>query len=546
MKRTSIRRALVPGIAALALALSACGAGNERERGQRRPTGALGHLSGGGASSQESAQAAWRAGFQTANPGRHHQLRPGRLRRRVARTSSARPTRSPAPTRYLNDDEGELTAAKERCGGEDPIEVPAYVSPIAVIFNLDGVDSLNLVRRRDRQHLRRQDHQRGTTRRSPPLNDGVDLPGHDDLAGAPLRRLGHHGQLHRLPRPRPATAPGPTSRTASGRSGRRGRRGHLRRRRRGQGRRGHHRLRRRQRQAGDLGVVSVQVGEEFIAPVRRGRRQGLAVSPARRGPRRDRHGRRARPHHHRVRCLPGAAGVLPDRLPDLRRRRQRPSWSRGSCPTSSRTRASRPPPTRPAPLRSTPRCQEKAAGHRRRHRRRLSSPVRITAVRPAERSPYRRDANTRSRRVRHRPTEQEPPLSRRRPAEAAAGHRRPDLLGPRPAAGLTIMVALAGVFVFLAIEGYPGLSADRASSTAPATDFWGYVGPLVFGTTLAAVDRAGHRRAVRDRHRAVHLALRAARLASPIAYVIDLLAAVPASSTASGAAASSPTLPGSR
>ena len=32
---------------------------------------------------------------------------------------------------YLNDDEGELTAAKERCGG-DPIEVPAYVSPIAV------------------------------------------------------------------------------------------------------------------------------------------------------------------------------------------------------------------------------------------------------------------------------------------------------------------------------------------------------------------------------------------------------------------------------
>ena len=45
---------------------------------------------------------------------------------------------------YLTDDEGELSDAKERCNGTDPIEIPNYVSPIALIFNVEGVDELNL------------------------------------------------------------------------------------------------------------------------------------------------------------------------------------------------------------------------------------------------------------------------------------------------------------------------------------------------------------------------------------------------------------------
>ena len=45
---------------------------------------------------------------------------------------------------YLTDDEGELDAATERCDGQPPIEVPSYVSPIAVIYNLDDVDDLRL------------------------------------------------------------------------------------------------------------------------------------------------------------------------------------------------------------------------------------------------------------------------------------------------------------------------------------------------------------------------------------------------------------------
>jgi phosphate transport system permease protein len=93
-------------------------------------------------------------------------------------------------------------------------------------------------------------------------------------------------------------------------------------------------------------------------------------------------------------------------------------------------------------------------------------------------------------------------------------------------AALTIMLALAGVFVFLAIEGLPGLSAPE-NIYAPATDFWSYVGPLVFGTILAAVVAL-----VIAVPFSIGVALfishyAPARIASPIAYVIDLLAAVP-------------------
>ena len=45
----------------------------------------------------------------------------------------------------FNDDEGELSAAQKRCGGADKfVEVPVYISPIAVIYNVDGVDKLQL------------------------------------------------------------------------------------------------------------------------------------------------------------------------------------------------------------------------------------------------------------------------------------------------------------------------------------------------------------------------------------------------------------------
>jgi len=94
------------------------------------------------------------------------------------------------------------------------------------------------------------------------------------------------------------------------------------------------------------------------------------------------------------------------------------------------------------------------------------------------------------------------------------------------AAGLLIVLALAGVFIFLAIEGIPGIN-QAVATYAPRSGFLDYIGPLVFGTVLAAVLAL-----VIGVPFAVAIALFISfyaprRLAVPVAYVIDLLAAVP-------------------
>ncbi|MBE7324867.1 phosphate ABC transporter substrate-binding protein PstS [Nocardioides sp. Y6] len=141
MKTASLRRGIVPGIAVLALALSACSAGNE-DGGSAESGDLAGTLNGGGASSQEAAQSAWRAGFQEANSDVTVNYDPtgsGGGRENFVSGGFA----FAGSDSYLDNDEGELDAATEQCAA-DPIEIPNYVSPIAVIFNVEGVDELNL------------------------------------------------------------------------------------------------------------------------------------------------------------------------------------------------------------------------------------------------------------------------------------------------------------------------------------------------------------------------------------------------------------------
>jgi phosphate transport system permease protein len=94
------------------------------------------------------------------------------------------------------------------------------------------------------------------------------------------------------------------------------------------------------------------------------------------------------------------------------------------------------------------------------------------------------------------------------------------------AAGVTILVALAGVAVFLTIEGIPGLGASSKDLKGHG-NFLAYVAPLVFGTLLAAAIALAI---------AVPLAIGVAlavshyaprRIAVAIGYLVDLLAAVP-------------------
>lgn len=118
-------------------------------------------------------------------------------------------------------------------------------------------------------------------------------------------------------------------------------------------------------------------------------------------------------------------------------------------------------------------------------------------------------------------------------APAATGRRRAGAVGDRifssltRISGLIILVALAAVFVFLAVRGIAGLHAPVDVYQPAASTFLGYCTRLLFGTVVAAVIAL-----VISVPFAIAVALFVAYyaprwLAAPIAYVIDLLAAVP-------------------
>jgi phosphate transport system permease protein len=117
-----------------------------------------------------------------------------------------------------------------------------------------------------------------------------------------------------------------------------------------------------------------------------------------------------------------------------------------------------------------------------------------------------------------------PPEQRSAPGTGQRGDRV--FAGSAKAAGIFILVILTGVAIFLLAEALPAL-------TAPAEDVPGgegvaaYVGPLIFGTLLAAVLALliGTPLAVAIALFIAYYAPR--RLAQGLGYVVDLLAAVP-------------------
>jgi phosphate transport system substrate-binding protein len=149
MRNWRAKTAAIAAVSALALATAACSSENEEETdggngnggtSSESPASELsGTLNGIGASSQESAQQAWIAGFLAQNPDVTVNYDPqgsGAGRENFISGGSD----FSGSDAYLDDEE--LASAQERC--PEVIEVPAYVSPIAVVFNLPGVEHLNL------------------------------------------------------------------------------------------------------------------------------------------------------------------------------------------------------------------------------------------------------------------------------------------------------------------------------------------------------------------------------------------------------------------
>jgi phosphate transport system permease protein len=93
-------------------------------------------------------------------------------------------------------------------------------------------------------------------------------------------------------------------------------------------------------------------------------------------------------------------------------------------------------------------------------------------------------------------------------------------------AGILILVTLAAVAIFLLTEAWPTFTNDLSEISGPDT-FLGYVGPLVFGTILAAVLAL-----VLATPLAMAVALFIShyapkRIAQTLGYFVDLLAAIP-------------------
>ncbi len=141
------RLAATATMGALALTLAACGSDNATGSASAGDatsggTAALsGELNGAGASSQESAMGAWRAGFGAANPDvivNYDPVGSGGGRTQFLDGSVAFAGSDAAL------DADELAQATDRCFGSDAMDLPVYISPIAVVFNLSGVTELQL------------------------------------------------------------------------------------------------------------------------------------------------------------------------------------------------------------------------------------------------------------------------------------------------------------------------------------------------------------------------------------------------------------------
>jgi phosphate transport system substrate-binding protein len=143
VSRTSrIAAALAVG----AVALTACGGGSSDSSGGSGSGGSSdatlsGTLAGAGSSAQQAAMQAWAAGFQNANSGATVSYDPvGSGGGREQFLSGGVPFAG--SDAYLTTDE--LNQSKKVCEGKTAMDIPVYISPIAIAFNLSGVKTLNM------------------------------------------------------------------------------------------------------------------------------------------------------------------------------------------------------------------------------------------------------------------------------------------------------------------------------------------------------------------------------------------------------------------
>ncbi|MEV4668160.1 phosphate ABC transporter substrate-binding protein PstS [Microbacterium sp. LWO12-1.2] len=144
MKISRIARIGAIGAVA-ALALAGCAANEGTTGGSSEAPSAStleGTLKATGSSAQTAAQEAWVAAFQTANSGVTVNYEP-------TGSGTGRENFLAGASDFIGsdrafDDEEEAAGGFGTCASDAIVEVPLYIAPVAVAFNLDGIDTLNL------------------------------------------------------------------------------------------------------------------------------------------------------------------------------------------------------------------------------------------------------------------------------------------------------------------------------------------------------------------------------------------------------------------
>jgi len=177
--------------ATLALGVAACGSSSNGETGGGGSSSGgevSGEIAGAGSTAQQAAQEAWIAEFENENGGATISYDPvgsGGGREQFLAGGVAYAGSDAA----LSTEEGELEKAEKRCEPGQLIEVPNYISPIAIIYNLPGVEELQL----DPETLAKIFAQEITSWNDPAVakdNPGVELP---DTRITPVNRSDESG-----------------------------------------------------------------------------------------------------------------------------------------------------------------------------------------------------------------------------------------------------------------------------------------------------------------------------------------------------------------
>lgn len=256
--------------AILALGVAACGGGNDTTssgggstNGGAETASVSGEIAGAGASSQEAAQEAWRAEFESANSGATVSYDPvgsggGREQFIAGGVSFA------GSDAAITEEEGELKKAISRCEPGELIEIPAYVSPIAIIYNLPEVEELRL----DPETLAKIFNQEIDTWNDPAIaktNPDVELP---DTRITPVNRSDESGTTENFAEYLSEVVPSVWTHEVDGNwpvkggEAAQGTSGVVEAVAAGDGAIGYADA----SQAGELGIASIEVGKEFVAP----------------------------------------------------------------------------------------------------------------------------------------------------------------------------------------------------------------------------------------------------------------------------------------